>query len=74
MSTRPWTLLKSHARAELWRQDRLDPSGNPVSLYRGSTFIELPGGERRKTPDNAVFRTLADGEAWFSLKTGADVA
>ncbi len=64
----------SHPRAELWRQDRNDPSGNPVSIYRGSTFLQLPNGERRMTPVDLSFRTLAEGEAWFILNcgTGAD--
>jgi hypothetical protein len=71
MTNRPWTLLKSHPKAELWRQDRLDPGGNPVTLYRGSTFLKLPGGERRKTPEDPAFGTLAEGEAWFAAVTGA---
>jgi hypothetical protein len=70
MSNRPWTLLKSHERAELWRQDRLDPAGDPVIIYRGSTFMRLPNGERRQTPESHAFGTLAEGEAWFEAEIG----
>lgn len=68
MSSRPWTILKQHEKAELWRQDRLDPAGNPVTVYKGATFLRLPGGERRQTPDAPNFSTQAEGEAWFAQK------
>lgn len=68
MSTRPWTLLKSHHKAELWKQDRPDPAGNPTTVYRGATFMTLPGGVRRQTPDAPNFGTQAEGEAWFAFK------
>jgi hypothetical protein len=68
MPNRPHTVLKQHEKAELWRQDRLDPSGNPVSIYYGATFIRLPNGERRQTPDKPAFSSAAQGEAWYEAE------
>ena len=64
MTGRPWTLLQRHEKAELWRQDRLDPGGNPVAIFHGSTFMEI-GGQRRQTPERPTFSSQAEGEAWF---------
>jgi hypothetical protein len=69
MPSRAWTLLRRHPKAELWRQDRQDPSGQPISIFRGSVFVELPGGERRKTPDDPIFSTFEEGAAWFDRAT-----
>jgi hypothetical protein len=60
-----WTLLRQSEKAELWQRDLLDPSGSPVTLFEGSTFVRLANGERRQTPDRPSFSSLAQGEAWF---------
>lgn len=70
----PWTILARHERAELWQQDRLDPGGNPVTLWRGATFLRLQGGERRQTPEAPLFRTREEGEEWFALVTTGEGA
>lgn len=72
MSSRPWTLMKSHAKAKLWRQDRTDPSGRPITHFRGATFMKMPNGEFVQTPEDPLFGTLAEGEAWFDAQTADD--
>ena len=65
MASGNWTRLRESEGAELWRHDLLDPSGSPVTLFEGYTFVRLGNGERRKTPEQATFSDLAQGEAWF---------
>lgn len=65
MTDRPWTLLRQSRTAELWRQDLTNPSGEPITQYRGSTFIVLEEGERRKTPEDPAFGDLAAAGAWY---------
>ena len=69
---RPWTILKKEGLFELWRQDRPDPAGSPIVIYRGTVFM-MVGGERRQTPEQPTFTDLAKAEAWFNAKVGGDV-
>lgn len=68
MAARPWTILKSHPKAEIYRQDRLDPAGNPVSIFHGATFVEVEG-RRMQTPDRPSWGSQVEAEAWFGKQT-----
>ena len=60
-----WELIHRSETAELWLWEKPLPDGSGVaSLWRGRVYMVV-GGRRLQTPDDPIFQTRAEGDAWF---------
>ena len=61
-----WVLIGSSNERELYRWEKQTPDGEWAIMFRGKTYLDLPNGIRKETPEGPFFKDEAEGRIWLA--------